>query len=151
MDNTVVKIKEASYSIGRLSCKKQFAVARRLGPFIGDVVPSIRQLVDRKTPFLDRAVVLVPTIVKTLANLKDEDCDFIFDSCLVVVKVQKPEGWFPLTTPDGGTIMYPDLVKLPDMLQITAEVVKANLLDFFTIEQLMGYVDKLAADENSLT
>lgn len=149
MDNTIVKIKEASYSIGRLSCKKQFAVARRLGPFIGDAVPSIRQLIDGSTPFLDRAVVLVPTIVKTLANLKDEDCDFIFDSCLVVVKMQKPEGWFPLTTPDGGTMMYP--IKLPEMLQLTAEVVKANLLDFFTIEQLMGYVDKLVGDESSLT
>lgn len=154
MDNTVVKIKEASYSIGRLSAKKQFAVARRLSPFIGDIVPNIKKLISglddvdegapiSKESLLDRAAVLVPQIVHTLATMKDEDCDFIFDACLAVVKVQRPEGWFPLTTPDGGTMMYHDLIELPEMLQLTAEVVKANLMGFFPIDKLMVFAAKM--------
>lgn len=152
MDNTVVKIKEASYSIGRLSAKKQFAVARRLSPFIGDIVPNIKKLISglddvdegapiSKESLLDRAAVLVPQIVHTLATMKDEDCDFIFDACLAVVKIQKPEGWFPLTTPAGDVVMYP--LDLTEMLQLTAEVVKANLMGFFPIDKLMVFAAKM--------
>lgn len=144
MDNTIVKIKEASYSIGRLSAKKQFAVSRRLVPFIGDIMPNIKDLMSGEGALLDRAVELVPQIANTLASMKDEDCDFIFDTCLAVVKVQRPEGWFALTTPDGGTMMYHDLIELPEMLQLTAEVVKANLMSFFPIDKLKDFADAAA-------
>lgn len=142
MDNEIVNIKGASYSIGRLSAKKQFAVSRRLGPFIGDVMPSIKELLGGKGDILDRAIDLVPQIVTTLAEMKDEDCDFIIDTCLMVVKRQQDTGWANMTTPDGRVVMFE--IDMMEMLELTAEVVKANLMGFFPIGKLEAFAAALA-------
>jgi hypothetical protein len=146
--NEPVKIKEASYSVGRLSAKKQFAVARRLGPFLGDIMPNVHKLLHGKGDMLDRAVELVPQITGTLAAMKDEDCDFIIDHCLAVTKMQQKNGeWASITTPTG-VIMFPDEIDMMVMLQLTAEVVKFNLLPFLPTALLEAF----AADpETSLS
>jgi hypothetical protein len=130
-----VTVKGASYSVGRLSAKKQFAVSRRLGPFLGDVMPNIKQLIHGKGDIIDRCIELIPTIADTLANMKDEDCDFIIDTCLAVVKRQQPGGWQNVTTPTG-VLMFPEDIDMMVMLQLTAEVVSVNLLPFFPIDLL---------------
>lgn len=143
MENEPVEIKGASYSIGRLSAKKQFHVSRRLGPFLGDVMPKIKALLKGKGEVLDRAIELVPQIIKTLASMSDEDCDFIIDSCLAVVKLKEETGWHPVLTPNG-VLMYSDRIDMLVMLELTAEVVQANLLKFFPTGKLMDFIEAMA-------
>lgn len=131
-----VTIKGTSYSVGRLSAKKQFAVSRRLGPFLGDVMPNVHELLYGKGDLVDRAIKLIPTITGTLAAMKDEDCDFVIDTCLGVVKKQIENGQWASITTTTGVLMFPDEIDMMVMLQLTAEVVKANLLPFFPIELL---------------
>jgi hypothetical protein len=144
MDSKILTVKGASYSVGRLSAKNQFHVSRRLGPFLGDIMPNIQSLLKGKGDILDRAIEFVPQIVKTLAAMSNEDCDFILDTCLAVVKFQQETGWVNVVTPNG-VIMFSDQIDMLVMLELTAEVVQANLLEFFPIGKLMAYAEAMAA------
>jgi hypothetical protein len=138
--DTIIEIGGTSYAIGRLSPKKAFHVARRLAPFLGAILPHFQELVSpgadgrKATPqeFAARSFDLFPQIADVIAKMSDTDADFILDTCLEAVKMRQQTGWAPLI--QGGVLMFENL-DLKTMLQLTGEVVKVNMADFFPSSQ----------------
>jgi hypothetical protein len=125
-----------TYHISRLTPKKAFHVSRRLAPFLGAILPHLRQLFEKgddgKLPlpetFLERGAELLPAIADIIAKMPNEDCDFVIDTCLSVVSVKQDRGSAPVMS--NGVLMF-DYIDMKTMIQLTMEVVKVNLSDFF--------------------
>jgi hypothetical protein len=132
-----------TYQISRLTPKKAFHVARRLAPFLGAILPHLRTLFEKgddgKPPapdtFLERGAELLPAIADIIAKMPNDDCDFIIDNCLSVVSIKQDRGSAPVIS--NGTLMF-DFIDLKTMMQLTAEVVKVNLSDFFPTSPPQG-------------
>jgi hypothetical protein len=125
-----VEIKGITYQIGRLTPKKAFHVSRRLAPFLGAILPHINKLMEHREGgnLLSGVSTVLPAIAKLAASMPNEDVDFIIDTCLTVVAMRQERGYAPVQV--NGQIMF-DSVDMMIMLQLTAEVVKVNLVDFF--------------------
>jgi hypothetical protein len=124
-----VEVKGVTYQIGRLTPKKAFHVSRRLAPFLGAILPHVNKLMGSKEKnALDRMATVLPAIAELAAAMPNDDVDFIIDTCLSVVHMRQDRGWMPIQA--NGQIMF-DYIDMMVMLQLTAEVVKVNLIDFF--------------------
>jgi hypothetical protein len=132
----ITEIDGKTYQINRLTPKKAFHVARRLAPFLGAILPHLRTLFEKgddgKMPaadtFLERGAELLPAIADIIAKMPNDDCDFIIDTCLSVVSLRQDRGSAPVMS---NSLMMFDFIDMKVMLQLTAEVVKVNLADFF--------------------
>ena len=141
---STTEIDGTMYQISRLTPKKAFHVARRLAPFLGAILPHLRQLFatddSGKQPgadtFLERGSELLPAFADIVAKMPNDDCDFIIDTCLSVVSVRQERGSAPVMNA-SGVLMF-DYIDMKVMLQLTAEVVKVNLADFFPTSPPQG-------------
>jgi hypothetical protein len=140
---STTEINGTVYQIGRLTPKKAFHVSRRLAPFLGAILPHLRQLFEKdedgKTPaadtFLERGAELLPAIADIIAKMPNEDCDFVIDTCLGVVLVKQERGYAPVMA--SGVLMF-DYIDMKVMMQLTLEVIKVNLADFFPTSPPQG-------------
>lgn len=138
---TQAEVEGTTYQIGRLSPRKSFHVARRLAPFFGAIMPHLHALFmpteDGKPPTVDdfavRGAIIVPSIANVLAEMKDEDADYIFDNCLAVVHLRQDRTLTPVMNANG--VMQFDNIDMKAMLLLSAEVIKFNLGDFFPTSQ----------------
>lgn len=146
---STTQIEGTTYQISRLTPKKAFHVARRLAPFLGAILPHLRQLFDKGEDgkpvdpgtFLERGSDVLPAIAEVIAKMPNEDCDFIIDTCLSVVSVRQDRGSAPVM--GNGVLMF-DYIDMKVMLQLTAEVVKVNLADFFPSSPPQGSDSEVA-------
>ena len=135
-----------TYYIGMMKSRQQRNVLRRIGPLIlkskavfaamavsqqtvtfgADGKPiedavddgAIGALFDAAGPFAN-----------SLAEMKDEDFDYIFDTCLAVVK-RKTAGTLQDIIVGGGELRFED-IKLPHQFQLIFAVLKENYESFF--------------------
>lgn len=137
-------IGETAYQIGKMDARKQLHVVRRLVPTLLEAVP-LAELKDIKSLDLTKVVSKLGPLSDALASMKDEDVDYIIDTCLAVVsrKVDGDRGWAPLIT-QGGGMMYD--IDLGTMMSLTFEVVQENLQGFFDALQsvFQAAVDRAA-------
>ena len=147
----------------KLNARQQFHIARRLGPVItqvgqqlpliqaaiagqvaqvesansdgeaGDVMNAARRLAQQIAMFEE----LGRPILEALAKLTDADCNYVFDLCLSAV--QRLAGgngaggtWTDIWNVRAGRLMFED-IELGEMMQITMEVLRENLLSFFSV------------------
>ncbi len=119
-----ITIGEHTFVLGRMPVRKQFHVARRLAPlfsaFIGQAgVDGLKNgLADLQ----------IQPIMDALATMKDDDCDYVLDACLSVVKIMQAGRATPIMA-SNGRLMFDDIT-MPQMLQIAAEVVMQDLAGF---------------------
>jgi len=111
------------YRIGRMDVRKQFHVARRIGPamlgFLGGSMLKGAKLAD-----------MIGPVVDALSKMSDEDSDYVLDQCLVVVtRAQNGGEWARIIAPNGG-LMFQD-IDLPQMLKLAQSVLAENLRGFF--------------------
>jgi hypothetical protein len=110
------------YRIGRMDARKQFHVSRRLAPLLAGLGGAIS---GKKA---DAAATFQP-IAEALAQMSDEDTDYILDNCLAVVSRQQGNQFAPVMA-RGGSMMFED-IDLPTMMQLTIAVIRENLGGFF--------------------
>jgi hypothetical protein len=142
----------------KLNARQQFHIARRIAPVvsvIGAVIPLLQGALQQQTitPEQDdvdntaaqiRATAqrmadletLGRPIMEALASLPDADCDYVLDLCLAVVqRMQSGNGsgpmWSDIWNPRASKLMFED-IELPAMLQIAMEVLRENLMGFFS-------------------
>ncbi|MGG6461397.1 phage tail assembly chaperone [Solilutibacter silvestris] len=105
-----------TYRSGKMDAMKQLHVARRLAPFIGQLVGvSDKNLITRLT--------------EAASKLSDEDCDYVIKSCMAVTKRQQGDAWSPVM--NGAGFQFDD-IDLQAMLQIASHVLQDNLSGFFS-------------------
>lgn len=134
---TLVTIDKHEYKIGHLDVLVQFHVARRLSPILGLVRKTIKlkegAVLNQNDPIPEDAIELnLKPMIELISTMKNEDADFIINSCLGVCYRKEGNAWSPMMK--NNVLMYNDM-DLTTMLGLTFNVVKANLGSFFTIGQ----------------
>jgi hypothetical protein len=141
---TTVQVDGKTFAIGKMTPREQQHVLRRLAPLFAQVAPAAMALLDEKANkavvFQQIAAAIGPFTV-VLASMKDEDYNYVMDSCLVRVAYQDPtdNAFHPVYTATGANgllPMYADLVDGQLELKLAAEVIKLNMKPFFS--QLSG-------------
>jgi len=116
-----ITIKDRKYRAGRMDARRQFHVVRRLTPLISG-------LTDLAALKADPMAALGP-IAETIADMKDEDADYILDACLSVAERQQAAGGWAKVM-QSGSLMFEDL-DMADMLRLAGAVLWENLSGFF--------------------
>jgi hypothetical protein len=128
-----VTIKGVDYAIGTLDAMKQFHVARRLAPLLAGMVGTFGPAPEEKpadapeTQIPKEPMDLAP-LAAALAEMDDKTSEYIILTCLAVVKKKDGGAWCAMVS--RGRLMY-DNLDLATMIELTVEVVKENLTNFF--------------------
>jgi hypothetical protein len=108
----------SAYRSDKLDAKRQFHLARRLAPVIS------------KIPGVPEAQ-LFEVIAGEISSMSDENCDYILDTCLSVVKRQQAgDLWVPVFNARANRMQFED-IDMGAMLQIARHVLEENLQSFF--------------------
>lgn len=132
-----VTVEGKRYRTGKLDAFKQLHVARRLAPVVsvlGGMANNAK--LDEIESLSDLSGVLLP-LTKVIAELKDEDCDYVIKNCLVVVEREEAANtWARVMV--NGQLMYqtgPNPIGLKEMMRLAAVVIQENLGNFFPAAQ----------------
>jgi hypothetical protein len=117
-----LKIGEREFVIGKMSVRKQFHVARRLGPLMAALFGQ-----GNGGGVRDLATMKIGPIADVLAGMDDEDVDYVLDATLSVVSLRQGSAAFPIM--NNGQMAYQDIT-MPDMLRLASEVVQRDLAGF---------------------
>lgn len=143
--NTVtVTVFDQKYRIGRLNAITQFHVMRRLHGLAGSAGETfmsvqrmggsaqIEKAIREKSAPDHNILEVISPILRAIGDMKDEDVNYIFDTCLGVVERRIPgdRGWAKIM-PNPGVIMFDD-IEMSHMLVLTWKVLQANLSNFFS-------------------
>ena len=110
------------YRIGRLDAKKQFHVARRLGPILAGLGESAGKSADTLPA-------QIAPIAGALSKMSDEDVDYVLDACLGVCHRVESIGQYAPVMARGG-MMFSD-IDMGQMVQLAVAVIQGNLRSFF--------------------
>lgn len=134
MEKETVTVNGIEYSIGEMPVFDQFHVGRRLAPFLGSALEAFRgQSLDTAAEEFDILLLATPSLTKTLAEMKDEDAEYIIRKCLSVVKRHEKSGWAKVMN-GAGNFQFQD-IDLKAMLTLTTKVIQENIGDFFPTSQ----------------
>lgn len=137
---TEFSIGEHTFRIDGMSPKKAFHIGRRIMPVLGGLkglAPFVGPGKAVDLTDLDTMAAVLKPLGDVLAEMSDQDADYILDGCMGVVKLQLPggTGWAPIHV--GSNLMY-DWITMPMMLQIVFRVVQKNLSGFLAAGALAG-------------
>lgn len=116
--------------VSKLNAFKQFHIARRLGPILGDLLPVMSKFKDMSEEELtkDQTEALAPILVG-LSKLSDEEANRILFGLLDAVAMKQETGnWAKIS--DGKVLFFQDL-DLPFLLQAAGRALMHNLSGFF--------------------
>ncbi|WP_144658074.1 phage tail assembly chaperone [Achromobacter dolens] len=120
------------YSIGKLSAKQQFHVSRRIAPIVPTLIPVFVRLAAGGRGITEDpgglADVLQP-LADGLAAMKDEDADYVLDTCMQVVQRRQEHGWTAIWSASQRVPMFQD-IDLAVMLPLAVRVIVASLGPF---------------------
>ncbi len=120
------------YSIGKLNAKQQFHISRRIAPILPTLIPVFVRLAGGNRVVSEDpgglADVLQP-LADGLAAMKDEDAEYVLDTCLQVVQRKQEHGWAAVWSASQRTPMFQD-IDLGVMLPLVMRVITVNLGPF---------------------
>lgn len=138
-----------TYRIGRMDAKQQLHVARRLassplqfilGEQSADSVPAVvRERAESSGMTSEEVSQIMPKLLpslslRALGELSEADCDYVVNVCLSVCMRQQgsngKQQWANVTNRNTGHLMFQD-INLSSMLELTVQVLRENLSDFF--------------------
>ncbi len=120
-----VTIGNGTYRIGKLSCRSQFHLTRRLAPFIQAMGTNLAAF-DR---IQNGDFAALQPLAEVLAKMSDADADYVINLCLSVCERQHGPTWAKVTAPNGA-IMFAD-IEMPQMIRLAIEAIRENLKGFF--------------------
>ena len=139
------EIDGVTYRAERLTAMKQGHVSRRIAPIIPSLLPIAMQVMkamaadDAKTlsaaqesrilALLAHPEVLQP-LADRLAALKDEDFEYIVDTCLSVVKRRVGDSWMPVWVPQAHRATDAAMEDMSKILPLVVRVIVSSLGNF---------------------
>jgi hypothetical protein len=145
-------IENVVYRAGKLDAFQQLHIVRRLTPCLARIAaaagpdtggsggrePSVR----KDVPEGDEGKAL-DALLAAIATLKDEDVDFVLNSCLDVTERKQPGGgWARMRS--NGALMFQG-ISLACLLQIAWHVIRENMADFFAGLPSLSALEGMAA------
>lgn len=126
------------FKIGKIDAFKQFHVARRIGPIIGDLIPMMQKAMKtiaaagsmtEEQKFGEFAELVSPVMLG-LAKLSDADANHVLLGLLSAVQIRQVSGnWARIS--DGQLMMIQNL-ELPVILQVAGRALAFNMSGFFS-------------------
>jgi hypothetical protein len=130
------KIGAREFKLLKIDTFKQWHIARRLGPIIGDIIPVAQRLKPvfeqqgiSETEKFEAVAKLFQPIMNGLSKLSDADSDFILLGLCSSVEMKNSGVWSRVVHEKAG-LMFQDL-ELPELLQIAGRAFQFNLAGFF--------------------
>ena len=127
-----MELKGNEYRIGKLDAMRQLHVSRRIAPIIPTLVPVFLKIAQQGDVMKDLAGVaeLCEPFAEALAEMSDEHSEYIFATCLSVVKRQtSPTNFAPVWSASAKACMFDD-IDLGDMIQLVLAVIQDSLGPF---------------------
>lgn len=122
------------YRADKLNAIQQFHVGRKIAPLIPPLIPVFLKVSGMKGGLKDNlssiAEVLQP-FADGLASLPDKDAEFVFSTCLSVVRRRQGEHLAPVWSASANTLMFDDL-DIGSIIPIVVRVIQANLGPFIS-------------------
>lgn len=141
-----IEIADHKYIVGKMKSRQQRNVLRRVFPLVlaskellafvgkatGENLPPTEGDETREAVLAEVALMFSAAgpIAAALSSMKDEDCDYVFETCLGVVKRRVPAGMTDIVVA-GGDLRFEDIT-LPQQMQLVFAVMKENFEDFFS-------------------
>lgn len=115
------------YSITSMGVFDQLKVARKLVPVFSTFAADYQDIAAAQDG--SQAIQnLLPKVAEAVAEIKDEDFDYIMAACLkVIFRETVKNNWQPVMR--GGELMFDD-IKSRDVITLIARVIGDNLGDF---------------------
>lgn len=122
-----VTINGETYRIGKMNVLQQGHIAKRLAPITVALVQV--QMAAASGEKGDGAIfTALGSLAQALLHLPDDDMDYVIKECALAAERKQGNTWSRLRH-ENGPLMFDDM-DLFTTLQVTAEVVKANLGNF---------------------
>ncbi len=124
-----------SYRSRRLDPFKQTAILKRVLPLLGPLIPLISEMESggtlKRSP-LEILGELMGPLALAFSTLKDEDLNWLQETCLATVQIQNDEGaYVPFWIKGARKSAFDDLDDASIYLPITIRVIRENLTPFF--------------------
>lgn len=151
-------IGNANYRTTPMDAFKQWHILRRIGAAAtGDIIEVANRIIDaRKSQSAAgenwlvgmmtsmEIVDLIPIIeplIRSIGRMTDADSNYVMMGCMACVQRQATGGaaWAPIV--QNEQLMYSD-IRMPEMLQIVAHVLRDNLQSFFAEPLISGPMAK---------
>jgi hypothetical protein len=124
------------YQAVKVDALKQFHLARRLSPFLEAIVPVIAKVkggvldADNPEASFDALLEGYAPFAKMMADMPDDQADYILFGLLACVKRKQPQGLGWANVSSGNALMFQD-INVMQMLQMAYHAMTENLADFF--------------------
>lgn len=132
MSETEFEVAGHRYRASKMPAMQQFHVSRKIAPLLPALVPVFVKIAKQGGVGDDFSALtaLLQPLADGLANLKDEDADYVIGTCLATVKRQNAQGSFvAIWSPAAKTLMSDDMT-LADMFPIVIRVIQDQLGPF---------------------
>lgn len=123
------------YKAVKVDAVKQFHLARRLSPFLEAIVPLIAKvkagvIKEGDDATFDALIEGYAPFAKMMADMPDEQADYILFGLLACVKRKQAQGLGWANISNGSALMFQD-INMVQMLQCAYHALMENLADFF--------------------
>lgn len=114
------------YFVDKLDARKQFDITRRMG-FVNYIVGQ-----DVEAQHAVGARWIAAMVANSLATVSQADMDFVLDTCLAVVRVERNNRYVPVWNFQAKAPQFDDLgIDMLVMLELVDLVIQENLAPFF--------------------
>jgi hypothetical protein len=128
-----------SFRFEKLTALQQFHVSRKIAPLIPPLIPVFLEVKknqdkkDNKTDLTDELDILGPMLqpfADGLAAMSDEASEYVFSTCLSVIRYKYGDNWIQYWTTQGKSSMVADLNDISLMIRLVMRVIADNLSTF---------------------
>lgn len=128
---TEIELGGNTYSIGKLSAMKQFHVSRRVAPIIPKLVPVFTRMKSGTSLLddLDGLAEALQPFADGLAEMRDEDAEYVVNACMSVIQRKNEYGWTASWSAEAKRPMFDDM-DLGVLLPLTVRCIVVNLGPF---------------------
>lgn len=140
------------YKASKVDAVKQFHLARRLSPFLEAIIPLVAKVkagalsVEDNESTFDALIEGYAPFAKMMADMPDEQADYILFGLLACVKQKQSNGlgWANVTS--GNALMFQN-INVVQMMKMAYHALVENLADFFPqgAATLSGIMQKQSA------
>jgi hypothetical protein len=135
MSDRDFSIGDMKFKLNKIDVFKQFHIARRLGPIMGEIIavaPKVKGLKDDmpENEKLEMIGQLAKPVMDGFSKLSDQDANFVLMGLCSAVEIQQSNNWARLV--NGDTLMF-NTMELPTLLQIAGRSFMYNIAGFFSI------------------
>jgi hypothetical protein len=139
MNERDFEIEGRKYKLNKIDTFKQFHIARRLSPIMGEIMmvaPKVKEIKDdmSESEKLNALAQLAKPVMEGFSKLSDEDANFVLLGLCGSVEVHQSESNSWARIARDNTLLF-NTLELPTLLQLAGRAFMFNLSGFINTAQ----------------